>query len=615
MKLARLSRFQGFLLASGLVIAVVAGASGMVVGRFFEARMLVHEEEQTAQIVHAQARQHLTVADFIPPLGEAQQANFQTFSEGLPGIFRIKVFDPTGRIVWSNEPRLIGRSFPDNVYVGRALRGEVITVLEAPKRTEHVYEQSKGYVAEAYMPVTLPGRHDAVGVIETYKDMTAAFGAIRRTQRTVWALTGTAGGILYIALAFVVWRAWRNERRAIRRLEAQNSELTLIHEFTRAVLQPLGMGSLATTTVETAGSGLNLAGAALYRVAPGNALGLLAGWPTTPPVTPPPGDLVAAAVETRREVTGGAWVVLPMLTPDGTEHVFAAEFRHPVSEADLPAVRILEIMLHEAAVALSNVELFTETWEAHERLAAILAGIADRMVIVDREMRVVWMNAAAAENRSRGSAGIGLPCFEVFGNEPATCQGCPVVRTLDSGKVERGVRIQRLPGGDVRYLDLVAAPLRDASGRVHQVIEVARDITELVEMEDRLKESTARLEQSHAELLAKADELERANLALRETQAQLVAKERLAAVGEVVVGLHHAILNPLTGILGALQVLKQEERLGPRTLEALSQAEGEIRKIESVVRRLPALRRTVGTRYVGTTTMLDLEAPSGESPP
>jgi len=71
-----------------------------------------------------------------------------------------------------------------------------------------------------------------------------------------------------------------------------------------------------------------------------------------------------------------------------------------------------------------------------------------------------------------------------------------------------------------------------------------------------IRQSAAGLERSHADLLAKTEELERANRGLHEAQAHLVEKERLTAVGQVVVGLHHAILIPLAGVLGTLQVLK-----------------------------------------------------------
>lgn len=462
-------RFQGFLAVSAFLIGAAVVVSGLAVGGFFERHALSHEEENTAKVVQNQARQHLRPADFEWLGPSARRDIFAAFVRELPGIFRIKVFDRTGRIVWSDEPRLVGQAFPDNPHLARSLGGEVTTVLEAPERSEHVYERVKGYVAEAYVPITLPEGLAVVGVIETYKDATELVLGIRRTQRTIWGFTGGIGLLLYGALAFVVRRASANEQRAMRRLEA-----------------------------------------------------------------------------------------------------------------------------------------------AHEQLAAILAGIADRMLIVDRQMRVVWMNAAAAEAVEGGGASLGRLCFQALDGEAEACENCPAVRTFVSGGVERGVRVQRLPGGEVRYLDLVTAPLRDASGQVHQVLEVARDITELVEMEERLKHSATRLEESHAQLLQKTEELQETNRALREAQARLVEKERLAAVGETVVGLHHGILNPLTGILGVLQVLKQEGVAQRERAEALAQAEIEIRKIEELIRRLPALRRAAGTPYVGETTMLDLARSSEE---
>lgn len=606
-------RFGIFLAVSALLIGAVVVFAGAAVGRFFERHVLDREEANTARIVQNQARQHLTADAFAAPLTDDARRRFQDLLEGLPGVFRLKAFDPAGRIVWSDEPRLIGRAFPDNPYVAQALAGRVVTVLEPPRRAEHVYEGGRGWVAEAYVPITLPGAPGPVGVMETYTDMTATMAAIRSTQRTIWTVAGGLGTLLYLALALVVWRASESEHRAIARLEAQNRELRLIQRFTNSVLAPLDLRTLAASVVTNAGEGLGLARAALYRIGSPEPL---AAWPASVPHPTPSRDLVAEAVAARRPLVRGTTAVLPVPIRERVDHLFVADFAQPpAATAPPPGLRTLEIMLSEAAIALANVELFTAIREAHERLAAILAGVADRMLIVDRDMRVVWTNPAARAGCEAGADPVGMPCFEAFGVAPEACQGCPAVRAFESGQVERGVRVQRLRGGEARYLDLVAAPLRDASGAVHQVLEVARDITELVQMEERLKESAARLEESHREVLAKAEQLERTNQALREAQARLVERERLAAAGEVVVALHHAILNPLTGILGALQVLKQEATVAADTREAIAAAEAEIHRIEQIVRSLPSLRRAAGTPYVGSTTMLDLERAFGEEGP
>jgi signal transduction histidine kinase len=117
------------------------------------------------------------------------------------------------------------------------------------------------------------------------------------------------------------------------------------------------------------------------------------------------------------------------------------------------------------------------------------------------------------------------------------------------------------------------------------------------------------------ELEERNRELERTNDALHEAQARLVEKERLAAVGQLAVGLHHAILNPLAGLLGALRLLEQGGLTASATAQTFEDAEAEIRKIEGLVRRLPGLRRTTSTPYVGGTTMLDLDPSAIEEGP
>ncbi|MBI4246395.1 MAG: response regulator [Candidatus Rokubacteria bacterium] len=86
-------------------------------------------------------------------------------------------------------------------------------------------------------------------------------------------------------------------------------------------------------------------------------------------------------------------------------------------------------------------------------------------------------------------------------------------------------------------------------------------------------------------------------------------RERLAAVGEVNVTLNHSILNPLSGILGALHVLKGDDLDPAAKAEAIDQARQEAARIETTVKRFGSLTAAPATRYVGETTMLDLPSP------
>ncbi|KRT72742.1 MAG: response regulator receiver modulated diguanylate cyclase [Candidatus Rokubacteria bacterium CSP1-6] len=226
MRPPRLSWLQGFLLASAALISAVVIVSGLAVGWFFEHHVLTHEEEHAVNVVQSQARQHLVPADFDLPRWSGARKVFEAFAQELPGIFRIKVYDRTGRLVWSDEPRLIGKTFPADHSLENALRGNVATVL-------------KGSAAEAYVPVTFPQAAGVVGVIETYRDVTQVVLEIRRTQRLIWGAGGGMGLLLYVALGLIVWKASVKEQRAIvekERLAAAGQVVVGLHH---EILNPL----------------------------------------------------------------------------------------------------------------------------------------------------------------------------------------------------------------------------------------------------------------------------------------------------------------------------------------------------------------------------------------
>jgi len=88
--------------------------------------------------------------------------------------------------------------------------------------------------------------------------------------------------------------------------------------------------------------------------------------------------------------------------------------------------------------------------------------------------------------------------------------------------------------------------------------------------------------------------------------AAVLAEKQAEVPRALVVALHHSILNPLSGILGALHVLKDDCLPAETKGDLLAQAEAEVRRIEDVVRDLhfPAASRLVP--YVGGEMMLDL---------
>jgi PAS domain S-box-containing protein len=119
-----------------------------------------------------------------------------------------------------------------------------------------------------------------------------------------------------------------------------------------------------------------------------------------------------------------------------------------------------------AAVALSNAELYQSVAVEREQSVAILANIADGIVAVDRDGNVVLWNRAAE--------GItGVPAAEAIGRTPAQV----LQRDLESagGGTNRLIAIPR--GEDEVWLSLSEAVMRDPTGAVAGRIFAFRDIS------------------------------------------------------------------------------------------------------------------------------------------
>jgi PAS domain S-box-containing protein len=126
----------------------------------------------------------------------------------------------------------------------------------------------------------------------------------------------------------------------------------------------------------------------------------------------------------------------------------------------------LAALAANASVALTNAELYQRLALEHEQSIAILSNVADGIVAVDRDGRVVLWNAAAERIT-------GVPASEALGHTPFEV----VRRELESesGGTNRLVPIMR--GGEEVWLSLSEALMRDPTGAVAGRIFAFRDIS------------------------------------------------------------------------------------------------------------------------------------------
>ncbi len=124
--------------------------------------------------------------------------------------------------------------------------------------------------------------------------------------------------------------------------------------------------------------------------------------------------------------------------------------------------------------------------KARQEKETILDNIAEHVLYLDGQLRVLWANRAALESAgiTRGQL-TGRRCYEIWSDGSGPCVDCPVVRAMKSERTEEGER----KTSDGKMWLMEGAPVRNDRGDIVGAVEIALDITERKRAEQRLRES------------------------------------------------------------------------------------------------------------------------------
>lgn len=156
----------------------------------------------------------------------------------------------------------------------------------------------------------------------------------------------------------------------------------------------------------------------------------------------------------------------------------------------------------------------------------LLDAIPDELILLTPDMNILWANKVfASKFNKKVSELYGTKCYKLCCNLASPCKNCPVIKCFRSGKEE----VTQVMNTEGNILDKRAFPVLDESGEVKNVIEVARDITAKIRMEEE------------AQLL----------------QSQLVHTNKMTSLGTLVSGVAHEINNPNSFILHNARTLNK----------------------------------------------------------
>lgn len=166
--------------------------------------------------------------------------------------------------------------------------------------------------------------------------------------------------------------------------------------------------------------------------------------------------------------------------------------------------------------------------EGGELFDFLLRNTPDQVFFKDREGRFIRISKAVADYLGAGdpAAVLGRTDFDFWDEETARSAAADERRIMESGEPLVG-KIERLvyPEGRVAWDYTTKMPLRNRRGEIVGICGINKDLTEVKEMEDALREERNRLREITAELEARNAQIQADLQMAREVQEALLPQD------------------------------------------------------------------------------------------
>jgi len=205
-----------FAVLSLVCIAAISTVTAVLLTRFLAAKLLERDAVANMEIIQAVADTEnlqllLDGSDRGIDEGPHSVPEFFVHVATMPDVFRVAIHGLDGTVIWSSDPRMIGRKFTENDDLDRAFTGELVYELsDRTKDDKPEYMYLSGEVTkfvENYIPVRDIERRRILGIVEIYKLPRAVHSGVAAGERLIWATSAAGAVFLYLTLYWIVRRA------------------------------------------------------------------------------------------------------------------------------------------------------------------------------------------------------------------------------------------------------------------------------------------------------------------------------------------------------------------------------------------------------------------------